>query len=159
MHIAEMHAHHICRTDVYVHSVPFIPPQTEDTEMQGAYQQSRTKGILVVCVRVCLCVSVCAGLRCVCVLGGLLLKLRWGNFSPVIALCGTSPGGTMSAAEGGHIMIHCPRSPWPKCQTQQMKIWHIVQRPCGRYTKGCSSFSQSRTLNLLFISQDDGVIY
>jgi len=28
--------------------VPFIPPHTEDTARQGAYQISRTKGILLV---------------------------------------------------------------------------------------------------------------
>lgn len=68
------------------------------------------------------------------------LQLRWGHFSPVIALCGTSPGGTATAARARHIMMYCPRSIWPKCQTQLMKIWHIVQGPRGRYTKAYSRF-------------------
>lgn len=59
---------------------------------------------------------------------GWVSELRWGYFSPVIALCGNSPGGTATAAEVRHIIIYLPTSPRPKCQTRLMKIWHIVQR-------------------------------
>lgn len=110
------------------HPVPFIPPHMEDTEMRKSLPTIQDKREL-------------AGGRVDGGGGG--PELRWGKFSPVIALCCSSPGGTMTAAEGGHIMIYCPRSLWPKCQTQLMKIWHIVQRPCGRYTKAHSSFSKA----------------
>lgn len=90
------------------HPVPFIPPHREDTEMQGAYQQSRTKGSLLVGGREGRGSGVDGG----------ELQLRWGHFSPVIALCGTSPGGTMTAVEGGGGII-----------------WYIVREALGQNAK------------------------
>lgn len=55
------------------HPVPFIPPHMKDTEMQGAYQQSKTKGSLLL------------GGRGSGVDGG-ELGLRWGRLSSYCTL-------------------------------------------------------------------------
>lgn len=129
IHIAEMHLHHICGPDVFVTPCTLYPPAHGGRRNARSLPTIQNKGDF-------------AGGRWG-VREGTELELTRGNFSPVIALCGTSPRGTMTAAEGRHIMIYGPRSPWPKYQTQLMKIWHIVQRPRGRYTKAYSSFSKA----------------
>lgn len=134
IHIAEMHSHRICGTDVYVTPCTLYPPT------HGGHRNARS---LPTIQNKREFAGGRWGMRVGSGVDGGELELRWGNFSPVIALSGTSPGGTMTAAEGRHIMIYCPRSPWPKCQTQLMKIWHIVQRPRGRCTKAYSSFAEA----------------
>lgn len=113
------------------------------TEIQGAYQQSRTKGSSLGGGRGWMVGTWCLDAKC-------SLQL--------LLLCCTSPGGTATAVEGAHIRIYCSRRPWPKCQTPLMKIWHIVQRVSTvQGTQKPAAASQSCTISL-FISQDDCTI-
>lgn len=105
IHIAEMHSHHISVTDVCVTPSTLYPAHgghrnaelTNNPGQKGAFWLEGRVG--AVWVRV-------AG----------SWGLRWGNFSPLIALCGTSPGGTLTAVEAGD-------------------IWYIVWEALGQKAK------------------------
>lgn len=151
IHIAEMHSDHICGTDVYVTPCTLYPPPPH-----GGHRNARS---LLTIQNKREFAGGRWGMRVGSGVDGGELELRWGHFSPVIALCGTSPGGTMTAAEGRHIMIYCPRSPWPKMPNTADENLTYCSKTTWEMHKSLHQLCQSRTSNSLFISQDDHVIY
>lgn len=140
IHIAKMHLHHIWGADVC--PVPFIPPHMEDTESQGAYQQSRTKGSLLVGGRGWMVWTWCLDEK---------FSLQ------LLLLCCTSPGGTATAVEGGDILWYIVHEGLGQNAKHGWWKSDILFKDHVQDTQKPAAASQSCTISL-FISQDDCVI-
>lgn len=84
--------------------------------------------------------------------------LRWGNFSPLIALCGTSPGGTLTAVEAGvyDVLSEKPLAKRPSTTDKNLTycsktMWEINNKSNFLPKKE----NKKQISNSLFISQDD----
>lgn len=84
--------------------------------------------------------------------------LRWGNFSPLIALCGTSPGGTLTAVEAGvyDLLSEKPLAKRPSTTDKNLTycsktMWEINNKSNFLPKKE----NKKQISNSLFISQDD----
>lgn len=124
------------------HPPPFIPPHMEDTEMQGAYQQSRTKGSLLV--------------------GGREEGVRVDGMRKFLSSYCTlwyQPRRHTDSCRAGTYYDILSKKPLAKMPNTSDENLTYCSETMWEIHKSLLQLSQSRTSNSLFISQDDRMIY
>lgn len=141
IHIAEMHLLRIWGTDVCVASCTFYP------STHGRHRNARS--LLTIQDK-----RLLSGWREGVVGGDLDEKFSL----QLLLLCCTNPGDTVTAVEGGHIMIYHLKRPWPKTPNTADENRTHCSKTMRKTHKSLRQPSQSCAISL-FISQDDCMIY